>query len=378
MRVAIVLPAPAPYREGLLAALHAQPDLDLRVVFATARQPSWDAGADWFASEHPYPSLHLRSLQYPRPGRTPVLWPRGLERALAVADPEVVVASEYGATALRAHAWCRRHGRAHVVLTECTPEIDPLLSPGQLGIHRRLARRADGVIAVSAAGRERLLGFGVAPDQITVSTQPADLGPVRAAVAAAGGSRPQPPPVVVLGAGRLVPDKNFAGLIEAVAQIDPTGEQVSLQIAGTGFLDPQLHAVAHRLGVPVVFQGALAPADMGALYARAHVFALVSTFEPFGVVVREAVAAGLPILCSERAGAAGEVALAGRNALLVEPESIDAISDALRALVADGALRARLGAESRAIDAAAEGADVAAFAAAIRAAAQRRGRSASA
>ena len=47
--------------------------------------------------------------------------------------------------------------------------------------------------------------------------------------------------------------------------------------------------------------------------------ALVSTYEPFGVTVREAAAAGLPLICSRRAGAAGDVAVEDENALLVDP-----------------------------------------------------------
>ena len=48
----------------------------------------------------------------------------------------------------------------------------------------------------------------------------------------------------------------------------------------------------------------VAPAGLPAVYAEADVLALVSTYEPFGATVREGAAAGLPIICSERAGAA--------------------------------------------------------------------------
>jgi glycosyltransferase involved in cell wall biosynthesis len=112
---------------------------------------------------------------------------------------------------------------------------------------------------------------------------------------------------------------------------------------------------------------------MGDFYARADVFALVSTFEPFGVVVREAVAAGLPIICSRRAGAAGDIAVEGRNALLVDPDDAGQIAAALTRVIDDPPLRAALATASRKIDAAGEGADVAAFAAAAHAAAARRG-----
>ncbi len=117
VRCAIVPPAPAPYREPLFRGLAQR--LALCVIYQSQRQPSWDAGPDWAVTEHDYPARHLRSWQHRRPGRTPILWPRGLEHALASHDPDCVVAWEYGPASLRILRWCRLHGRAYVLFTEC-------------------------------------------------------------------------------------------------------------------------------------------------------------------------------------------------------------------------------------------------------------------
>jgi glycosyltransferase involved in cell wall biosynthesis len=75
----------------------------------------------------------------------------------------------------------------------------------------------------------------------------------------------------------------------------------------------------------------------------------VSTYEPFGVAAREAAAAGLPIVCSALAGAAGDVAVDGENALLVDPHDEAGVRDAVRRLMGDAELRARLAAGSHAV-----------------------------
>jgi glycosyltransferase involved in cell wall biosynthesis len=62
--------------------------------------------------------------------------------------------------------------------------------------------------------------------------------------------------------------------------------------------------------------------------------------------VREATATGLPLICTERAGAAGDVAVDGENAVVVNPSDRGAVTEALRALVRDGELRACLSAGS--------------------------------
>jgi glycosyltransferase involved in cell wall biosynthesis len=85
------------------------------------------------------------------------------------------------------------------------------------------------------------------------------------------------------------------------------------------------------------------------VYAAADVLALVSTYEPFGVTVREATATALPVICTERAGAAGDVAVDGENALLIDPSDRGAVTDALRRVVRDPGLRARLSAGSLAV-----------------------------
>ncbi|HEY1517209.1 MAG TPA: glycosyltransferase family 4 protein [Solirubrobacteraceae bacterium] len=374
LRCAIVPPTPVPYREPLFRALHERDELEIRVIYQSAGQPSWDVPPEWFPSEHPYPAIHLRSWQRQRAGRTPVIWPRGLERELRATDPDCVVVSEYGPASLRAFAWCRRHRRAYVIFTECTPGIDPLLPDWQLRLHRWLGGRADGLIAASSAARARLLAFGAPDERIAVALQAADVEPFRATAADVTPAASDHRPVRIISAGRLVPDKNFGLLIEAFAQAGLTPAQAQLEIAGGGFLEGELKQLAGRLGVPVRFHGHLPPEDLPGFYATAGAYALISSYEPFGVAVREAAAAGLPIICAKTAGAAGDVAIDGRNALLVNPYSVEDVAGALERIVSDPELRRRMGAESRAIDHETDGSEIDAFVGAMVAAAARRGR----
>jgi glycosyltransferase involved in cell wall biosynthesis len=358
VRVAIVPPTPTPYREPLFEQLSRR--FELTVIYQSSHEPGWDAPVEWFPFEHPYPFEHLPSWQRRRAGRTPIVWPRGLERALDRSDPACVVAWEYGPASLRVFRWCRRRRRRFVIFTECTTEIDRLLGSVQLHLHRWLARRADALIVASSQARERLRSFGVADERIALGIQSADVTPFRA-VAPSRGERP----LTILTVGRLVPDKNVATLLEAWAQARVSPEEGRLEIVGTGFLADELRTQAEQLGVPARFAGHVAPERLPQLLARTDVFALVSTYEPFGVVVREAAATGLPIVCSRLAGAAGDAAIDGRNALLVDPRRADEIANAIRRLLDDDELRRRMGEESLAVEAALEGRDVQAFEAAI-------------
>ena len=343
-RVAIVPPVPVPYREPLFRALAERGRIEPHVVYLAAAQPGWDQPASWFAARDGYPSEVLSAWQRVRRGRSPITVPRGLARALDRAAPDCVVSWEYGPATWRALAWSRRHRKPLVIFSELTRWSDAALSSGQLRLHRLIAPRAAGFVVASTQGRVRLAGLGVDPGRVEVAFQSAEIE------ALAGlPLRPERPdgPVRVLSVGRLVPDKNLGRLLEAFAAAGFEPGEAELVLRGGGPLESELRSTARRLAVPARMEGPVAPAGLPAVYAEADVLALVSTYEPFGATVREGAAAGLPIICSERAGAAGDLAVRGENALLVDPERVDDIAAALRRLVRDHELRARLAAGSR-------------------------------
>ncbi|HSG14599.1 MAG TPA: glycosyltransferase, partial [Gaiellaceae bacterium] len=76
-------------------------------------------------------------------------------------------------------------------------------------------------------------------------------------------------------------------------------------------------------------------------------FALVSEREPWAVVVNEAAACGLPLVLSDRVGAAHDLLADGENGVLVPPGDVDAVAAALRRLAADPVQRQAMGVRSR-------------------------------
>ena len=360
LRLAVLPPAAVPYREPLFCALSAREDICLRVLYQARRPAGWDMGEAWFPSGHAYDARSLRARQWPRPGRTPVMLPSGIGRALDMFGADVVVAWEFGPSAWLARAWCSRRDRPLVHFSELGAPAAEAVPAAQRKIHRLLAHRAAGAIGASTQARNRLVALGAAPARTLVSLQSVDAAGIRAAVAdrqaATDGQpvadRPLPlsadRPLQLLCVARLVPDKNLAALIGAVASVG--SDRVALNLIGDGPLRDQLQAQAAAEGALVRFHGSLDPGQTARAYAAADALALVSSHEPFGVALREGVAAGLPLIASSRAGATGDVAIAGRNAIVVDPADTRAITAAVRRLAEDPELRARLGLGSCEID----------------------------
>lgn len=134
--------------------------------------------------------------------------------------------------------------------------------------------------------------------------------------------------------GRLAEEKNVAGLIEEFAAYRKNGGTWSLAIAGDGPLRGPLEAVAasHGLSAAVFFAGHQTSASLIPYYAFASCFVLASSREPWGLVVNEAMASGLPVIVSNRCGCAEDLVQPGVNGFVFDPVRPGAIRESLEAI----------------------------------------------
>ncbi len=152
----------------------------------------------------------------------------------------------------------------------------------------------------------------------------------------------------LLGVGRLSRYKGFDALIEAMPEL----ADARLLLIGAGECEREWRALAERRGVAarVAFAGALDDDQLAGAYAAADAFVLPSLDrgEAFGLVLLEAMRAGLPVVASAIAGSGvGFVVDDGTTGLLVPPGDRDALVAAIGRL-RDADLRTRLGAAGRA------------------------------
>ena len=182
---------------------------------------------------------------------------------------------------------------------------------------RALLRRAGGVICVSetvaAAVRAAGVEAVVIPNGVRVPDEPA---------------APEEPPRP-LYVGRLSPEKNIDTLVEAVGDL-------GLVVAGDGPL---------RRLVPGAL-GAVPHAEVERLLERAAVVVAPCEREGFGLAAAEAMAVGRPVVAAA-GGALLELVSDGETGLLVPPRDAPALRAAVQRLLADPALRERLGAAAR-------------------------------
>src|SRR5262249_46285582 len=141
------------------------------------------------------------------------------------------------------------------------------------------------------------------------------------------------------------PDKGMDDLVCAVA--GASEPRLLLVLAGDGPERGRLEALARELEVRLLLAGDRPWERIVELYVAADVFALLSAREPWGVVVNEAAACALPLVLSDRVGAAHDLLRDRENGFLVPVADHGAAALALASLAAEGELRKRFGARSR-------------------------------
>jgi glycosyltransferase involved in cell wall biosynthesis len=261
---------------------------------------------------------------------------RLLWKALNRLSPQVVlVPGYYTLPAIAAALWAKLHGRHSVLMTESTA-----------GDHKRVWWREktkalmiralfEWAIAGGAAHRRYLeeLGFPMnhvmrfydVVDNSYFRTKSAELRQQNAADFALPGG-------FFLYVGRLSEEKNVDGLIGEWNVYRDADGSWPLVIVGNGPAagDLQLRASQSPFGSDIHFAGLKGFRELPMFYAFANCFVLPSTREPWGLVVNEAMAAGLPVIVSNRCGCAEDLVSNATNGFIFDPGRAGELARCLR------------------------------------------------
>jgi glycosyltransferase involved in cell wall biosynthesis len=214
-----------------------------------------------------------------------------------------------------------------------------------LGIYNHLDRMAlkrfQGLAAVSDAVAQRLLDSGVAAKKIRTIANGIDVGPFEHALPSPAlnfdGSK------VIGMVARLDLQKGFEYLLRAARELCGTFPALKVVIVGEGPDRQAIENMIQRFGLEsnVILAGQ--HSDMPAVYAAMDIFVLPSLNEGLPMTILEAMAASKPVIAT-RVGAIPSVIKDGETGLLVNPEDVNGLRNALARLLTDSNLCRRIGA----------------------------------
>jgi phosphatidylinositol alpha-1,6-mannosyltransferase len=204
--------------------------------------------------------------------------------------------------------------------------------------------------AVRAAGRS-LDTVQIPPGVDTRRFTPLD-DDARREARARFGVAPHTP--LVVGVSRLVPRKGFDVAIRAIREAANDIEGLTMLIGGTGRDRDRLQGLIDATGAPVKLLGRVSDDDLPSLYGCADVFMMLCRNrwagleqEGFGIVFAEAAACAVPQIAGDSGGAAEVVADSTTGYVVANPRDIDVVTDRLKALFGNPALRNRMGMAAR-------------------------------
>jgi glycosyltransferase involved in cell wall biosynthesis len=336
-RVAIVTNIMAPYRTPVLRELASR--VDVRVFYAAQT----DSNRQWsVAGDLPFSYEILTSRAIEMRGRIIYFAPR-LYFRLRAYKPTVVMVGGFSLPTVYVLCYCILSGAKMVIINEGTRHTE--LGFGRVSrlLRRALLRLASAYVVTSTAAEQRLSDLGANPEHCVIAPYALDVGdrPTRDYSLSGDVAR-------ILYVGRFLEPKGVLQLLEAVELIGQ-GDAVTLTMVGHGPLEEMLRSlvVARRLESQVTVRGFVDQPALPALYAEHDLFIFPTFKDTFGIVLLEAMAAGLPVIASCLAGATSDFVETGKNGWIMQAVTVDEIARTLKS-----ALQARdswptLGAASR-------------------------------
>jgi glycosyltransferase involved in cell wall biosynthesis len=269
---------------------------------------------------------------------------RRMAQALAQLDPAVVVVPGWSHPAALAMLEWSSSRRRPVVLMSASTAHDGRRRWWREAIKRRIVALGGAALAGGAPQTAYLRALGLRSDAVFPGYDAVDnahfterAGRVRA-MAEAERARLGLPERFFLASGRFVAEKNLPRLLDAYARYRRRAGAGAwhLVLLGDGALRPEVERRIARpdLAGAVILPGVRQYDELPAWYGLAGAFVLASMSEPWGLVVNEAMASGLPVIVSKRCGCVPDLVRDGVNGFTFDPCDVEELAGLMRRLAA--------------------------------------------
>jgi glycosyltransferase involved in cell wall biosynthesis len=352
-RVVIITEIIAPYRIPVFNALARRNGIDLHVIFLAENdrtQRQWLVYKDEIRfSYEVLPSWRQRI------GGHNFLLNWGAETALRRASPDFIVCGGYNYVASwQSISWARRNRVPFALWAESTTRDRRSGHALIEVIKTRFVRHCDAFVVPGKSSIEYLKKYGVPEEMIFVAPNAVDTqffaqqAEVIRKDAALHRKALGLPAHFFLFAGRLVPEKGIFDLLRAYGALSPEVRKcMGLVFVGDGpARSTLLQGAAATNPGSIQIAGFLQREHLAAYYALADVFVFPTHTDPWGLVVNEAMACGLPVISSSAAGCVADLVESGWNGRVYRAGDVGQLACAMDELARDAALRSLMGQRS--------------------------------
>jgi glycosyltransferase involved in cell wall biosynthesis len=353
-RLVILSEIIAPYRIPVFDALARHEGIDLHVIFLAESDPEL---RDWLVykdeirfSYEVLPSWRKRFAGYS------LLLNRGVKAALRRAAPDVILCGGYNYLASwQAMRWAGGKRVPFILWVESTDQ--DLRSRNRMieFLKNKFMRRCSAFVVPGKASFQYVRNYGAREEDIFTAPNAVDTELFAGRAAAVRQDDKlrrqglQLPERFFLFVGRLVGEKGVLDLLEAYGKLTPAlRAAIGLVFVGEGSARAELARRATQIEPGQVQCAGFVHRDqLASYYALADVFIFPSHTDPWGLVVNEAMACGLPVISSDAAGCTEDLVEDHWNGRVVRRGDVAQLASAMENLGQDSAVRAQMGNHSR-------------------------------
>lgn len=343
-RITILTEIIAPYRIPVFNALARHSGIELHVIFLARTDISL---REWRVYENEIQfSYEVLPSWRSRIGPHNILLNGRVAQALEKSRPDAVVCGGYNYLASwQALHWARRNGVQFLLWSESTAN-DHRRQHGLVEALKKIfLRRCDAFVVPGKSALNYLEAFGVARESIFLARNAVDSALFARLASDARNNAVQLrrqlalPERYFLYAGRLVREKGVLDLLAAYGLLSvELRQQIGLVLAGDGGLRPELESAARDIYPGTVyFAGFVQREELPIYYGLAECLVMPTHTDPWGLVVNEAMACGLPVICTSAAGCALD--LVHENGRLTEAGNVHQLHEAMSGLACNHELR---------------------------------------
>lgn len=338
-----------PYRIPVFNALADRTDLDLHVLLLSLKEANREWEVPLTQCRFPYSMLpsrdyYIRSLEWG------LHFNCGITRNLARLNPDVIVGTGYTSpTYWIAQNWAKKHHVGYVLWSGSTHATSRLGNPLTRSMKRWFIDRCDACLSYGSQATQTLIDLGAAQGRIVTGRNTVDIEYFARITQEAQESvefqawRGKYPERIILFVGQMIERKGVADLLAAFRKIQTP--DVGLVLVGSGQLLEDYKSQTQDLS-NVFWEGYVQSSDIGPYLAAADALVMPSLLEVWGLVVNEALAAGVPVIASTCSGSTTDLIEDGKNGYGFTAGDTDRLSELLKSVIREPLLWEKMGQEA--------------------------------
>ena len=339
-----------PYRSPVLRSLSAHV-LALKTFVSTKMEANRNWAADWDELDVDVQKCFTKKTLDKHPSgftqETYVHLPYDTLLKLTKFRPDVVISGEMGARTIQAVLYRIAAPRSRLIIYADLSEHTELgRGRTRMLLRRWMVRHADAILVNGNSGARYVKSLGAPETKIFRVPYATDTSLYAGAMAI----KKRTQATKLLHVGQLIERKGIVLFLHRLSAwaVNNSGRQLELILVGDGPLRASIEAINTPTNLKVTLIIPMAYSEMPAIYAQADIFVLPTLADSWGLVVNEAMAAGLPILGSGKSQAVEELVQDGETGWIFNPDEPDDVESALgRALSEPRETLAKMGERAR-------------------------------